>query len=139
MITVPTLLIWTIFQYGMEKRCTWQPISSIDPKLLPDNLIDNSVLETLYAGNPYTCNNVWLDQSFNKCCLVCNNTVDLIYCYTCLRSFHLKFIDMENKDVSGTSNWHRKMCQNIEKEQSDDIMKGEISHDIIQLFLKREI
>ena len=32
-----------MFQYVMENKCIWQPESSIDLMLLPDNRIDNSV------------------------------------------------------------------------------------------------
>ena len=38
---------------------------------------------------------------------------------------------MKNKDAVGTSSWHREICQNSEKKKSEDIMKGDISHDIL--------
>ena len=64
-------------------------------------------------------------------CLVCDKPGDLICCNICPRSFHLKCIDMKKKDSVGTSSWHREICQNTEKKKSEDIMKGDIRHDII--------
>ena len=38
---------------------------------------------------------------------------------------------MNKKDTVGTFSWHREICQNSEKKKSEDIMKGDISHDIL--------
>ena len=38
---------------------------------------------------------------------------------------------MKKKDYVGTSSWYRKICQSSEEKKSEDIMKGGISHDII--------
>ena len=38
---------------------------------------------------------------------------------------------MKNKGDVGTSSWYCEICQNSEKNQSVDIMKDDISHDII--------
>ena len=38
---------------------------------------------------------------------------------------------MKKKDAVGTSSWHMELCQNSEKKRSDDVIKGDISHDII--------
>ena len=62
---------------------------------------------------------------------MCDTPGDLICCDICPSSFYLKCIGMKKKDAVGTSSWHCEICQNSEKKQSEDIMKGDISHDII--------
>ena len=44
----------------------------------------------------------------------------------------MKCIDIKKKDAVGTSSWHREICQNSEKKKSEDIIKGDISHDMIK-------
>merc|ERR1712238_556427 len=43
----------------------------------------------------------------------------------------LKCIGMNKKDADEKSKWHCIKCQNNKKKQSEDIIKGDISHDII--------
>merc|ERR1712161_88269 len=72
-----------------------------------------------------------IDRDNLDFCLVCDKPDDLICCDICPSSFHLKCIGMKKQDAVGTSSWHCEICQNNKKKQSEDIMKGDISHDII--------
>merc|ERR1712161_55493 len=72
-----------------------------------------------------------IDRDNLDFCLVCDKPGDLICCDICPSSFHLKCIGMNKKDAVGTSSWHCEICQNNKKKRSEDIMKGDISHDII--------
>merc|ERR1712161_72298 len=72
-----------------------------------------------------------IDRDNLDFCLVCDKPGDLICCDICPSSFHLKCIGMNKKDAVGTSSWHCEICQNSEKELYHSVMKGDISHDII--------
>ena len=106
-----------------ESESTWEPESNVACKFRKNHLI-------VYNSNENDQDSTTNEKNIDFC-LVCDKNDNLIRCDSCPRSFHLKCIGMKEKDAAGTSSWHCEICQNNKKKQSEDIMKGDISHDII--------
>merc|ERR1712238_363657 len=106
-----------------ESESTWEPESNVACKFRKNHLI-------VYNSNENDQDSTTNEKNIDYC-LVCDKNDNLIRCDSCPRSFHLKCIGMKEKDAAGTSSWHCEICKNSEKRQSENVMKGDISHDII--------